>query len=52
LSPRTQLPDLPKRVLPKATHNAQLAEYICQAFEGEFKTKARALAFGKILIRK
>ena len=39
--------DLLKRVLPKATHDAQLAEKIYQAIEGELKTKAGALAFEK-----
>ena len=39
--------DLLKRVLPKATHDAQLAEKIYQAIESELNTKARALAFDK-----
>ena len=42
-----QLLDLLKRVLPKATHDAQLAGKIYQAIEVELKTKARALAFEK-----
>ena len=42
-----QLLDLLKRVLPKATHDAQLAGKIYQAIELEFKAKARALAFEK-----
>ena len=46
-SNEAQLLDLLKRVLPKATHDAQLAEKIYQAIEGELKTKARALAFEK-----
>ena len=44
-SNEAQLLDLLKRVLPKATHDAQLAEKIYQAIEGELKAKARALAF-------
>ena len=46
-SNEAQLLDLLKRVLPKATHDAQLAEKIYQAIEGELKTKARAVAFEK-----
>jgi hypothetical protein len=46
-SNEAQLLDLLKRVLPKATHDAQLAEKIYQAIEGELKTKARAIAFEK-----
>ena len=46
-SNEAQLLDLLKRVLPKATHDAQLAEKIYQAIEGELKTKARVLAFEK-----
>ena len=46
-SNEAQLLDLLKRVLPKATHDAQLAEKIYQAIEGELKTKAHALAFEK-----
>src|SRR5208282_1162650 len=46
-SNETQLLDLLKRILPKATHDAQLAEKIYQAIEGELKAKARALAFEK-----
>jgi hypothetical protein len=42
-----QLLDLLKQVLPKATHDAELAEKIYQAIEGELKTKARAMAFEK-----
>ena len=42
-----QLLDLLKRVLPKATHDAQLAGKIYQAIESELKTKARAMAFEK-----
>jgi hypothetical protein len=44
-SNEAQLLDLLKRVLPKATHDAQLAEKIYQAIESELNTKARALAF-------
>jgi len=36
-----------KRVLPKATHDAQLAGKIYQAIEDELKAKARVLAFEK-----
>jgi len=46
-SNEAQLLDLLKRVLPKATHDAQLAEKIYQAIESELNTKARALAFDK-----
>ncbi|MDB6020985.1 MAG: hypothetical protein JWQ04_842 [Pedosphaera sp.] len=42
-----QLLDLLKRVLPKATHDAQLAGKIYQAIEDELKAKARVLAFEK-----
>lgn len=42
-----QLLDLLKRVLPKATHDPQLAGKIYQAIERELQTKARALAFEK-----
>src|ERR1039458_7047866 len=46
-SNEAQLLDLLKRVLPKATHDAQLAEKIYQAIEDELKAKARGLAFEK-----
>jgi hypothetical protein len=46
-SNEVQLLDLLKRVLPKATHDAQLASKIYAAIEGELKAKARALAFEK-----
>ncbi|HEX3717254.1 MAG TPA: hypothetical protein VH595_04735 [Verrucomicrobiae bacterium] len=46
-SNEAQLLDLLKRVLPKATHDPQLAEKIYQAIEGELKAKARVLAFEK-----
>src|ERR1019366_2713475 len=46
-SNEAQLLDLLKRVLPKATHDAQLAEKIYQAIEVELKAKARAVAFEK-----
>src|ERR1700688_4988078 len=46
-SNEAQLLDLLKRVLPKATHDAQLAEKIYQAIELELKAKARAIAFEK-----
>ncbi len=42
-----QLLELLKRVLPKATHDAQLAGKIYQAIEDELKAKARVLAFEK-----
>src|SRR5579872_3464240 len=42
-----QLLDLLKRVLPKATHDTQLAGKIYQAIELELKAKTRALAFEK-----
>jgi hypothetical protein len=46
-SNEAQLLDLLKRVLPKATHDAQLAGKIYQAIEVELKAKARAVAFEK-----
>ena len=46
-SNEAQLLDLLKRVLPKATDDAQLAGKIYQAIELELKSKARALAFEK-----
>ena len=42
-----QLLDLLKKVLPKATHDAQLAGQIYQAVELELKAKSRAVAFDK-----
>ena len=42
-----QLLELLKRVLPKATHDAELAGKIYQAIEEELKAKARLLAFEK-----
>ena len=39
--------ELLKRVLPKATHDTQLAEKIYQAIEGELKAEARVMAFEK-----
>jgi hypothetical protein len=42
-----QLLDLLKKVLPKATHDPQLAGKIYQAVELELKTKSRATAFEK-----
>jgi hypothetical protein len=42
-----QLLDLLKKVLPKATHDPQLAGKIYQAVEFELKAKSRALAFDK-----
>ena len=46
-SNEAQLLDLLKRVLPKATHDAQLAGKIYQAIELELKAKNRAMAFEK-----
>jgi uncharacterized protein YhfF len=43
----TQLLDLLKKVLPKATHDAQLAGKIYQAVETELKAKTKATAFDK-----
>lgn len=40
-----------KKVLPKATHDAQLAGKIYQAVENEFKAKAKAVAFEKFCER-
>lgn len=42
-----QLLDLLKKVLPKATHDPQLAGKIYDAVATELKTKARAMAFDK-----
>jgi hypothetical protein len=46
-SNEAQLLDLLKRVLPKATDDAQLADRIYLAIKTELETKARALAFEK-----
>src|SRR5690349_3886005 len=46
-----QLLDLLKKVLPKATHDAQLAGKIYQAVELELKAKAKANAFEKFYNR-
>lgn len=46
-SNEAELLDMLKRVLPKATHDAQLAGKIYQAIEVELKAKARAMAFDK-----
>src|ERR1035437_4616934 len=43
-----QLLDLLKKVLPKATHDAQLAGKIYLAIELELKAKARGSAFEKL----
>ncbi len=40
-----------KRVLPKATHDAQLAGKIYEAIESELRSKARAQAFDKFCSR-
>jgi hypothetical protein len=47
----SQLLDLLKKVLPKATHDAQLAGKIYEAIELELKTKARTAAFDKFCAR-
>lgn len=47
----TQLLDLLKKVLPKATHDAQLAGKIYQAVELELKAKAKVTAFEKFCTR-
>jgi len=46
-----QLLDLLKKVLPKATHDAQLAGKIYEAIEKELKSKARTNAFEKFCTR-
>ena len=46
-----QLLDLLKKVLPKATHDAQLAGKIYEAIELELKAKARTAAFDKFCDR-
>ena len=46
-----QLLDLLKKVLPKATHDAQLAGKIYQAIELELKAKAKVTAFEKFCAR-
>jgi hypothetical protein len=46
-----QLLDLLKKVLPKATHDAQLAGKIYEAIEMELNAKARAAAFDKFCAR-
>jgi len=46
-----QLLDLLKKVLPKATHDPQLAGKIYQAIEQELKVKARGAAFDKFCAR-
>lgn len=46
-----QLLDLLKKVLPKATHDAQLAGKIYQAIENELRAKARVAAFDKFCAR-
>ncbi len=47
----TQLLELLKKVLPKATHDPQLAGKIYQAVESELKAKSRASAFDKFCDR-
>lgn len=47
----SQLLGLLKKVLPKATPDAELAGQIYQAVEQELKAKARAAAFGKFCAR-
>ena len=46
-----QLLELLKKVLPKATHDAQLAGKIYQAVEHELKAKAKVTAFEKFCTR-
>ncbi len=46
-----QLLELLKKVLPKATHDAQLAGKIYEAIEQELKAKSRASAFDKFCAR-
>ncbi len=46
-----QLLELLKKVLPKATHDAQLASKIYDAVESELKLKVRAAAFEKFCAR-
>jgi hypothetical protein len=46
-----QLLELLKKVLPKATHDAQLAGKIYEAVEKELKTKSRVTAFDKFCSR-
>jgi hypothetical protein len=46
-APEAQLLDLLKKILPKATQDAQLAGKIYQAVELELKAKAKATAFEK-----
>jgi hypothetical protein len=46
-----QLLELLKKVLPKATHDPQLAGKIYQAVESELKAKSRATAFDKFCAR-
>lgn len=50
-SNEAQLLDLLKKVLPKATHDANLAGKIYEAVELELKTKSRANAFDKFCAR-
>ncbi|HVY69578.1 MAG TPA: hypothetical protein VHH73_06590 [Verrucomicrobiae bacterium] len=47
----SQLLELLKQVLPKATHDAQLAGKIYAAIENELRTQARATAFEKYCAR-
>ena|ERR1017187_6639772 len=46
-SNEAQLLDVLKRVLPKATHDAKLADKIYQAIEVELKARGRVMAFEK-----
>jgi hypothetical protein len=50
-STESQLLDLLKKVLPKATHDPQLAGKIYEAIEHELKAKVRAAAFDKFCAR-
>jgi len=47
INPEAQLLQLLKLVLPKATHDPELAGKIYAAIESELKTKSRAVAFEK-----
>jgi hypothetical protein len=50
-APESQLLELLKQVLPKATHDPKLAGKIYQAIESELKAKARGAAFQKFCER-
>ncbi len=50
-APEAQLLDLLRKVLPKATHDAALADKIFQAVQNELKAKAKVAAFEKFCTR-